>query len=55
MWRLASKQKVKTDPCVHRCVAEQAWTGLAIKDFGPPKSFGKKTFQLFSRQENTKM
>ncbi|XP_039523250.1 uncharacterized protein LOC120476315 [Pimephales promelas] len=40
MWRPASKQKVKTDPCVHRCVAEQAWTGLAIKDFGPPKSFG---------------
>ncbi|XP_056123945.1 uncharacterized protein LOC130102073 [Rhinichthys klamathensis goyatoka] len=40
MWKPASKQKVETDPYVHHCVAEQAWTGLAIKDFGPPKGLG---------------
>lgn len=55
MWKPSTKQKVETDPYVQHCVAEQAWTGLAIKDVGLPKGFGKKTFQLFSSIENTKM
>ncbi|XDV52136.1 hypothetical protein PO909_020899 [Leuciscus waleckii] len=43
LWRSSSKQRVETDPfiqIIRRCVAEQTWTGLAIKDFGPPKGFG---------------
>lgn len=44
LWRPSSKQRIETDPIIQRCVAEQTWTGFAIKDFGPPKGFGKKTF-----------
>jgi hypothetical protein len=40
MWKPPTKKMVETDPYVVHCVAEQAWTGIALKDFGPPKGFG---------------
>lgn len=54
LWKPPTKQMVETDPYVGRCVSEQTWTGLALKDFGPPKGLGKKTFQLILMSDNIK-
>ncbi|KAG1927300.1 hypothetical protein F2P79_024363 [Pimephales promelas] len=37
LWRPAPKKMVEGDSLVIRRVSEQTWTGLAIKDFGPPE------------------
>ena len=50
LWRPAPKKMVEDDSLLIRRVSEQTWTGLAIKDFGPPEGLGKKTFH-FSGQK----
>ncbi|XDV33061.1 hypothetical protein PO909_003637 [Leuciscus waleckii] len=36
-WKPPSRSRVETNPLIIRHVTEQSWTGIAIKDFGPPK------------------
>lgn len=43
LWKPAPKRTIETDEVIIRCVSEQTWTGLAIKDFGAEQGLGKKT------------
>lgn len=46
LWTPPSKADVEDDKFILRCVSEQNWSGMAIKDFGDERGFGKKTFHL---------
>lgn len=54
-WRPAPKKKVEEDEFIIRCVTEQTWTGLVIKNFGPEQGLGKTTFHLSSKGRGTIM
>ncbi|KAL0153860.1 hypothetical protein M9458_050842, partial [Cirrhinus mrigala] len=49
MWKPASKVIVETDDIIIKNVSQQTWTGLAIKDFGPPQGLGVVTTRRFSK------
>lgn len=46
LWKPAPKLTIETDPVFIRCVSEQSWSGLAVKDFGPEQGLGESTFHL---------
>ncbi len=47
MWKPASKTTIETDESLIKCVSEQTWKGLAIKDFGPEQGLGLTIFHIF--------
>ncbi|CAM4574700.1 unnamed protein product [Leuciscus chuanchicus] len=51
LWRPAPKKMVEADSFVIRCVSEQTWTGLAIKDFGPPEGLGVVATRPFFKED----
>lgn len=52
LWKPASTDTIEADELIIKCVFEQAWTGLAIKDFGAEEGLGKKPFSSLVRVEN---
>lgn len=41
LWKPAPSGTVETNEVIIKCVSEQTWTGLAIKDFGAEEGLGK--------------
>lgn len=41
LWKPAPSGTVETNEVIIKCVSEQTWTGLAIKDFGVEEGLGK--------------
>ncbi|XP_051741310.1 uncharacterized protein LOC127507920 isoform X2 [Ctenopharyngodon idella] len=49
LWKPAPKRTIETDEVIIRCVSEQTWTGLAIKDFGAEQGLGVVATRRFSK------
>ncbi|XP_039521563.1 uncharacterized protein LOC120474974 [Pimephales promelas] len=51
LWTPPSKAAVEDDKFIIRCVSEQNWSGMAIKDFGDERGFGVVATQTFSKND----
>ncbi|KAI7796801.1 hypothetical protein IRJ41_006715 [Triplophysa rosa] len=51
LWKPAPKRTIETDTFIIRCVSEQVWPGLAIKDFGAEQGHGVVATRPFSKDE----
>ncbi|XP_059364909.1 uncharacterized protein si:dkey-23a23.2 [Carassius carassius] len=49
LWKPASTDTIETDEVIIKCVSEQAWTGLAFKDFGAEEGLGVVATRPFSK------
>ncbi|KAK2915691.1 hypothetical protein Q8A67_000065 [Cirrhinus molitorella] len=49
LWKPAPTDTIEADEVIIKCVAEQGWTGLAIKDFGDEKGLGVVATRPFSK------
>uniref|UniRef100_A0A8C1S358 Si:dkey-23a23.2 n=1 Tax=Cyprinus carpio TaxID=7962 RepID=A0A8C1S358_CYPCA len=49
LWKPASTDTIEADELIIKCVFEQAWTGLAIKDFGAEEGLGVVATRPFSK------
>lgn len=49
LWKPAPKCSIETDDFLIKCVSEQNWTGLAIKDFGAEQGQGVVATRRFSK------
>ncbi|KAG1927358.1 hypothetical protein F2P79_024296 [Pimephales promelas] len=50
-WRPAPKKKVEEDEFIIRCVTEQTWTGLVIKNFGAEQGLGVVATRPFCKDD----
>ncbi|XP_073701792.1 uncharacterized protein [Garra rufa] len=51
LWKPASTGTIETDEVIIKCVSEQGWTGLAIKDFGDEDGLGVVATRPFCKGE----
>ncbi|XP_077083203.1 uncharacterized protein LOC143736351 [Siphateles boraxobius] len=51
LWTPPSKGAVEDDKFIIRCVSEQTWSGLAIKDFGAKQGLGVVATRPFSKHD----
>ncbi|KAA0720553.1 hypothetical protein E1301_Tti019683 [Triplophysa tibetana] len=51
MWKPAPKVTIENDRLLIKCVSEQTWPGLAIKDFGPEQGQGVVASRPFLKGE----
>ncbi|KAL0185435.1 hypothetical protein M9458_021132, partial [Cirrhinus mrigala] len=49
LWKPAPTGTIETDEVIIKCVSEQTWTGLAIKDFGDEEGLGVVATRPFSK------
>ncbi|KAK2907361.1 hypothetical protein Q8A67_006346 [Cirrhinus molitorella] len=49
LWKPAPTGTIETDEVIIKCVSEQTWTGLAIKDFGAEEGLGVVATRPFSK------
>ncbi|XP_052386024.1 uncharacterized protein LOC127933243 [Carassius gibelio] len=49
LWKPAPKLLIETDQTIMKCVSQQTWKGIAIKDFGPQLGLGVVATQRFSK------
>ncbi len=49
LWKPAPTGSIEADEVIIKCVSEQTWTGLAVKDFGAKEGLGKKPFNFLCK------
>ncbi|KAK7152442.1 hypothetical protein R3I93_010609 [Phoxinus phoxinus] len=49
LWRPAPPDSIEANQVIIKCVSEQAWTGLAVKDFGDEHGLGVVATRPFSK------
>lgn len=49
LWKPAPPHSIEADQVIIKCVSEQAWTGLAVKDFGDEHGLGVVATRPFSK------
>ncbi|KAL1277210.1 hypothetical protein QQF64_023883 [Cirrhinus molitorella] len=49
LWKPAPTDTIEADEVIKKCVSEQGWTGLAVKDFGAEEGLGVVATRPFSK------